>query len=49
MDFAKAMKSLWLTAEIIIPNLTEACFLYYYEYKEKYNEDYILKLIKKNI
>lgn len=46
-DFAKAMKSLCLSADIIIPNLTEACFLYDYEYKEKYNEEYILKLIQK--
>lgn len=47
MNFVTAMKSLCLTADIIIPNLTEACFLYDYKYEEKYNFDYIFKLIKK--
>ena len=47
MKFAQAMKSLCLNADIIIPNLTEACFLTDYEYKETYNEEYILKLIEK--
>ena len=47
VKFVNAMRSLCLTADIIIPNLTEACFLYDYEYKEKYDEKYILKLIQK--
>lgn len=47
MKFAQAMKSLCLNADIILPNLTEACFLTDYEYKETYDEEYILKLIKK--
>ena len=46
-NFAKEMKSLCLNADIILPNLTEACFLTGYEYKEKYDEDYIFNLIKK--
>ena len=41
------MKSLCLNADIILPNLTEACLLTGYEYKEKYDEEYISNLIKK--
>ena len=40
-------KSLCLNADIILPNLTEACLLTGYEYKEKYDEEYISNLIKK--
>ena len=47
MNFVKAMKSLCLNADVILPNLTEACFLTDYEYKEKYNEEYIINLIEK--
>ena len=47
LNFAKEMKSLCLNADIILPNLTEACFLTGYEYKEKYDETYIFSLIKK--
>ena len=47
LNFAKEMKSLCLNADIILPNLTEACFLTGYEYKEKYDENYIFSLIKK--
>jgi len=47
LNFAQAMKSLCLNADIILPNLTEACLLTGYEYKEKYDEEYILNLIKK--
>ena len=47
LNFAQAMKSLCLNADIILPNLTEACLLTGYEYKEKYDEDYIFNLIKK--
>lgn len=46
-NFAKTMKSLCLNADIIIPNLTEACLLTDYEYKEIYDEKYILNLVKK--
>jgi len=41
------MKTLCLKADIIIPNLTEACLLTDYEYKEVYDENYILNLVKK--
>ena len=47
INFVKAMKSLCLYADIIIPNLTEACYLTDYEYKEAYNEEYISTLINK--
>ena len=47
LNFAQAMKSLCLNADIILPNLTEACLLTGYEYKEKYDEKYISNLIKK--
>ena len=47
MEFVKDMRTLCFTADIIIPNLTEACLLTDYEYKQTYNEEYILKLIKK--
>ena len=47
LNFAQAMKSLCLNADIILPNLTEACLLTGYEYKEKYDEEYIFNLIKK--
>ena len=47
LNFAQAMKSLCLNADIILPNLTEACLLTGNEYKEKYDEEYISNLIKK--
>jgi hydroxymethylpyrimidine/phosphomethylpyrimidine kinase len=46
-NIIKGMKSLCSDADIIIPNLTEACFITDYEYKEKYNEEYIMTLIEK--
>ena len=47
LNFAQEMKSLCLNADIILPNLTEACLLTGYEYKEIYDEKYISNLIKK--
>jgi pyridoxine kinase len=47
LNFAQEMKSLCYNADVILPNLTEACFLTGYEYKEKYDEKYISNLIKK--
>lgn len=46
VNFIESMKALCLNADIIIPNLTEACFLTGYEYQEKYDEKYILNLVK---
>ncbi|MBQ7653170.1 MAG: pyridoxamine kinase [Clostridia bacterium] len=34
-------------ADVILPNITEACFLVGYEYKTEYDETYILGLLKK--
>ena len=39
--FVEEMKTLVYAADIILPNITEACFLTGYEYKETYDEAYI--------
>ena len=44
-DFALSMRGLIEKADIIIPNITEACFLTDTPYREKYDEEYIGKLI----
>lgn len=46
-EFVKNMKRLTDKADIILPNITEACFLTGTEYKETYDEAYILTLVKK--
>ena len=46
-EFVNEMKSLVFTADIILPNITEACFLTDTEYKENYDEHYIQVLVKK--
>ncbi|MBO4432087.1 MAG: pyridoxamine kinase [Clostridia bacterium] len=46
-EFVKEMKTLAFTADIILPNITEACLLTDTEYKEKYDESYIDNLINK--
>lgn len=45
--FAKEMAKLCGKADIIVPNITEACFMTDSEYKEVYDEAYILDLLKK--
>ena len=45
MDFVKEMKTLCATADIILPNITEACFLTGTEYKEVYDEKYVDDLL----
>lgn len=47
MAFAKAMGRLCGQADIIMPNLTEACYITDTEYKESYDEVYIDELIAK--
>jgi len=47
MDFVKEMKSLAGVADILLPNITEACFLADMPYKETYDSAYILELCKK--
>lgn len=51
MAFVEKMKSLAFSADIILPNITEACMLTGVEYRESYDEDYIdclLAELKKN-
>lgn len=45
MEFAKAMKRLCEKADIIDPNLTEACLLTGMEYREEYDERYVRALM----
>lgn len=47
MDYVKANAQLCSYADIIVPNLTEACFMTGMEYKEEYDEAYILELLDK--
>ncbi|MBR2970222.1 MAG: pyridoxamine kinase [Clostridia bacterium] len=44
--YVKAMRTLCPSADILLPNISEACFLTGIEYKEEYDEEYILSLIK---
>ncbi|MBQ8684610.1 MAG: pyridoxamine kinase [Clostridia bacterium] len=43
--YVEAMKTLCPSADILLPNITEACFLTGVEYKEAYDENYIRKLL----
>lgn len=44
--YVEAMKVLCADADILLPNITEACFLANVEYKEIYDETYIQHLLK---
>ena len=46
-DYVEAMKVLCKEADILVPNITEACFLTDEEYKETYDEGYICNLVEK--
>ncbi len=46
-EYVAAMRTLCASADILIPNITEACFLAEVEYRESYDEDYIKKLLDK--
>ena len=46
-NYVKALKRLVKEADIILPNLTEACFLTDSKYLEKYDEKYIKEIINK--
>lgn len=46
-EYVDAMKTLIPASDILIPNISEACFLTDTEYKEIYDENYIISLIKK--
>lgn len=43
--YVEAMKGLAFSADLILPNITEACFLTGMEYRESYDEDYIAALL----
>ncbi len=45
--YVEAMKSLAFSADIILPNITEACFLTGTEYRERYDEAWIEALLDK--
>lgn len=45
MTYVEAMKSLCATADFLLPNITEACFLTGIEYRETYDRAYIDELI----
>jgi pyridoxine kinase len=45
--FAKKMATLCGKADIIVPNITEACFMTDTEYKENYDEAYVKDLLTK--
>lgn len=47
MAYVQAMKNLCIGADVLLPNLTEACFLAEVPYQENYDEKYILGLMKK--
>lgn len=43
--YVDAMKTLCPSADILLPNITEACFLSGVEYREEYDENYIKNLV----
>lgn len=43
--YVDAMKTLCPSADILLPNITEACFLSGVEYREEYDENYIKNLL----
>lgn len=45
MEFARSMTKLCEKADIIDPNITEACFMTGMEYRESYDERYVRKLM----
>ena len=47
MEYVQAMKGLVSQADVVVPNLTEACFLTGCEYRENYDESYIMDVVKK--
>ena len=46
-NYVNEMKELVKISDIILPNLTEACFLTGMEYKEHYDEEYVISVMKK--
>lgn len=46
-EYVAAMRGLCASADILIPNITEACFLADVEYREIYDENYVNELLDK--
>ncbi|MBE6589415.1 MAG: pyridoxamine kinase [Ruminococcaceae bacterium] len=46
-EYVAAMRGLCASADILIPNITEACFLANVEYRESYDESYVKELLDK--
>ena len=46
LEYVEAMKGLCAIADILLPNITEACYLANVEYKETYDENYIMHLLE---
>ena len=46
-EYVAAMRGLCASADILIPNITEACFLADVEYRETYDEAYVKELLEK--
>ena len=47
MEYVAAMRTLCPVADILVPNISEACFLAGMEYKESYDKAYIKELLDK--
>ncbi|MBR7111036.1 MAG: pyridoxamine kinase [Clostridia bacterium] len=47
MEYVNAMKTLLPVCDILVPNISEACFLADVEYKEEYDRSYIKNLLDK--
>jgi pyridoxine kinase len=47
MTYAEAMRPLCFGADVVLPNLTEACLLTDTPYREEYGEDYITGILDK--
>ena len=43
--YVDAMKGLVSKADVVVPNLTEACFLTDLPYQEEYNEEYVMQVV----
>ena len=46
MDYVGAMKGLVSKADVVVPNLTEACFLTGCTYRENYDQAYIMDVVE---
>ncbi len=46
-NYVDGMRDLLTISDIIIPNITEACFLSGVDYRQKYDKEYIMSIIRK--